>query len=87
MSTKQSGAYFPTSWKKGYVTFLLKNVHLGVGQLMVVVGKGGSWYGWQWLEECPCQLGLGIRVASQMPNQVDRCMVGLPGKMGVCGWS
>ena len=36
------------------------------------------------LERWPCQLGLGIRVASQMPNQVDRRVVALPGKAEVC---
>ena len=30
---------------------------------------GSGWKMW------PCQLGLGIWVARQMPNQVDRCMV------------
>ena len=41
------------------------------------IGKG--------LERWPCQLALGIRVASQMPNQVDKWMVVLPGKVEVCG--
>ena len=31
-----------------------------------------------------CQLGFGIWVASQMPNQVDRGMLDSPGKNEVC---
>ena len=38
------------------------------------------------LERWPCQLAFGIWVASQMPNQVDRGVVVLPGKEEVCGF-
>ena len=76
-----------------YVTFAEHGVNLGLhrqfARLMRVVRSifvAGSGHIGQGLERWPCQLAFGIWVASQMPNQVDRGVVCLPGKEEVCGF-
>ena len=48
---------------------------------------GGEWEGGRegwWKGGGACQLGLGVRVASQFPNQVDKGVVVLPGEKELC---
>ena len=75
------------------MTFAENGVNLGLhrqfARLMRVVRSifvAGSGHIGQGLERWPCQLAFGIWVASQMPNQVDRGVVFLPGKEEVCGF-
>ena len=75
MHQKQSDAVFCQLAEKRYVAFVEHCVNLGLPRQ---IAKLVRWWWWWWwwgvagLERWPCQLGFGIWVASQMPNQVDR---------------
>ncbi len=46
-------------WKKGDVIFKKKREEGGGGRGWGGGGGGRGWYGWQWQERWPCQLGIG----------------------------
>ena len=54
------------------------------GEVCVGVGGRGEGRGVGGGRGGACQLGLGVRVASQFPNQVDKGVVVLPGEKELC---
>ena len=73
MSPNQVVQLFGSEVENSSVTFVEKSVNFGGGEVFLCVSTANfgqdvcvCWGGWA------CQVGFGIWVASQMPNQLDK---------------
>ena len=65
-------SFFGSEVENSSVTFVEKSVNFGGGEVLCVCVNCQFWAVRVCVGGVACQLGFGIWVASQMPNQVDR---------------